>query len=154
MRPVAPEASRAIERLERSIWRCDSIIDELLDFTRVLELSEQTTRLDGWLSELLNELEVPVGIEVERQLALADVEVLIDPDRLRRAIINLYDNACQAMLAAETASVARLTVSTGLHHGRIEIAIADTGPGIPKEMVANTGRPGAVMAASTRATMI
>ena len=41
---------QAIERIDRNIDRCDRIIDELLDFTRITELHLKATRIMNGLS--------------------------------------------------------------------------------------------------------
>jgi len=60
-----------------------------------------------------------------------------DRDRLRRVMINLLDNACQAMAGegdvAQEDEEHLLTVATRQTDGRAEISIADTGPGIPSD---------------------
>ena len=133
-----PQVKRAIERLERSITRCDRIIDELLDFTRISDLEPQPVVLDAWLSDLLDEFRVPAGVKLERELGLGDLEVPIDPDRLRRAVINVWENACQAMAEPKTESPAEqpkpLRISTGRRNKSVEIRIEDSGPGIPDDV--------------------
>jgi PAS domain S-box-containing protein len=125
-------AARAAERVTRSIVRCDRIIDDLLDFTRAQVSDRQSIVVDEWLAELLDELPVPDGIELDRGLAGPGVSVDIDPERLRRAIINLYDNACQAASDAHpgTTPGPRVAVSTQLRGESFEIAVSDSGPGI------------------------
>ena len=69
----------------------------------------------------------------------------IDPERLRRAVINVFENACQAMTNnAETKTgdtQSRLRIATRATDDRIEIVIADTGPGIPDEVMAQIFEP-------------
>ncbi|PON09967.1 hypothetical protein C2W62_52625, partial [Candidatus Entotheonella serta] len=40
---------RALERIDRNITRCDHIISELLDYTRMPPLNLQCLELDAWL---------------------------------------------------------------------------------------------------------
>ena len=104
LRKVAVEAPppsvRALERLDRSITRCDHIIEELLDFARISELNRGLVPMDSWLSSLLDELEVPPGVLPRRQLELNDRQAYFDPDRLRRAVINVYVGGAAKMLHA------------------------------------------------------
>ncbi len=136
--------TQAVERIDRSITRCDHIIDELLDFTRIQNLEPRPTAIDDWLGGVLNELTVPQGISVVRKPGLPGLETMLDPDRLRRAVINVYDNACQVMLedtAAGNSKALTLTVATRQQDGRIEIAFADTGPGIAADVLARIFEP-------------
>jgi PAS domain S-box-containing protein len=126
---------RALGRIERSIGRCDTIITDLLDYTRIRELQRDQYMIDTWLGEVLDEQRIPDRIELVRDFATGDRAVSFDADRFRRVIINLVDNAAQAIEGGrEQAIVAlpqRITVRTRIAGGRLEIEIADSGPGIP-----------------------
>ena len=131
-----PMLARSIEIVDRSIVRCDNIVRDLLDYSRFHNLAPEPTALDGWLSGLLDEYEVPPGIKLVRNLR-AGAAPAFDRDRLRRVVINLLDNACQAM-AEDNAEAAEsranfLTVATRQVDGRVEISIGDTGPGLADE---------------------
>ena len=135
---------RAVGRLERSIDRCDRIVDELLDFTRTGDLDLAPIELDAWLHGVLDELAAPAGVEIRRELGLTGLEVMVDADRLRRAVINVYDNACQAMLGEEPGSPpagATLTAATRRAGERIELVFTDTGPGVPAELAERIFEP-------------
>ncbi len=133
-----PRARRALERVERSVMRCDRIIDEMLDFTRISDLEPKPTALDDWLAGVLEEQTLPRGIILRQELQLPETTVPLDRDRLRRAVINVFDNACQAMLGAreaETEPAERLlTVRTRECDGRIEVVFEDQGPGIARQV--------------------
>ncbi|MCK4868169.1 MAG: PAS domain-containing protein, partial [Alphaproteobacteria bacterium] len=133
--------AEAIGRINRSITRCDNIIDELLDFARVRDLQFQQLPVDECLIALLEEQPVPENISVCKNLDTGELRVSADPDRLRRAVINIYENACQAMKTngtgadSSTASPSghSLSISTRQSDSRIEIIVEDTGPGIAEE---------------------
>jgi signal transduction histidine kinase len=133
-----PRARRALERIERSVMRCDRIIDEMLDFTRMSDLEPEPTALDDWLAGVIEEQSLPAGIILRQELQLPDLTVPLDRDRFRRAVINVIDNACQAMLGAgesETEPAERLlTVRTHERDGRIEVVFEDRGPGIAPDV--------------------
>ncbi len=136
---------QALERVERGIKRCDHIIDDLLDFTRVKKLELRPTQIDPWLASLLDELTVPEPIELQRDFAAGDQLVALDAERFRRAVINVFENGCQAMLPEDSdrpaSNGSRLTVSTRIHEDRLELAVADTGPGIPPEVLPRIFEP-------------
>jgi signal transduction histidine kinase/DNA-binding LacI/PurR family transcriptional regulator len=133
---------RALQLAERNIVRCDAIISELLDYTRDRVLQRSPTAIDVWLDRVLNEALdqriIPESIVCIRELnANADgtLEVLIDSEHLRRAIVNVVNNAVDAMREVGLAErEKRLTVSTQVTGGRLEIRISDTGCGIPDEV--------------------
>jgi len=92
------KVATAIERIDRNITRCDHIIDELLDFTRINDLDLMSTKLDDWLFNLVNELPIHPDIKLNCEPGVNDMELNLDQERLRRAIINVVDNGVQAML--------------------------------------------------------
>ncbi len=128
------------DRLDRNVVRCDRIIDELLDFTRISDIDKRPLDLDNWLDELLADLVLPADVQLVRKRGLAGHAVCFDPDRLRRAIINIYDNACDA-IAEMHSTASKMEISTRRQGSRIEICIADTGPGMTPEMHAEAFEP-------------
>ena len=128
---------RALQLAERNIVRCDNIISKLLGYTRDRVLQRSPTHIDAWLSRVLDEQSIPEGITCVRELnanAKDEVNVWIDSENLRRAIINVVDNALDAMREVEPVNDGhRLTVSTQIVGDQLEIQISDTGCGIPDE---------------------
>jgi signal transduction histidine kinase len=128
---------RAFGRIERSIGRCDAIITDLLDYTRIRQLRREKFPLDSWLAEVLDEQQIPKRIALIREFDAGDPVVSVDADRLRRVIINLVDNAAQAIEGdRETTNPTppRITVRTRIAAERVEIEIEDSGPGIPPDI--------------------
>ena len=130
---------RAIERTERGIDRCDRIIDDLLDFSRTRILDRERIVIDDWLTTLLSEQELPKHITLKLDLASPGVALSIDPERLRRAVINSYENACQAMIPeparGRQAGDSRLLVATRATDERLEIRIQDNGVGMSEDVL-------------------
>jgi signal transduction histidine kinase len=133
---------RPIERIERSITRCDRIISELLDFTRVRELHKSVASFDKWLDEVLNDQKLPSGITLVRNLSAPGHAIAFDGERMRQVVLNIIDNATQAMSAADKADRnGRIVVTTAARLNAFELVIADNGPGIPEENLAKVFEP-------------
>lgn len=128
----------AIQRVNRNITRCDQIIDELLDYTRISNLDLQEREIDGWLNRLMGEQIVPDGVAVARKFGARGVVLPIDSDRLRRAFINIFENACQAAASFKEEDgkprQPRVCVETQVKDDRLEIAVSDNGPGVPENI--------------------
>ncbi len=135
---ATPRVQRALDRIDRSVVRCDRIIGELLDFTRFSDLETEPTALDSWLESTLAEQVLPSQVELRRDFNMAGIDLSIDRDRIRRAVINLFDNACQAMISPDSENDVDahhiLTVTTRALDDRVEIVFEDTGPGIPADV--------------------
>ncbi len=129
---------RMVARIERSVSRCDAIIADLLDFTRARPLKQSRARLDDWLAEVLAEQKLPDGVVLEQQFAAADAAVTIDSERFRRVIINLVENAAQAMEA--DCRERRITVATSVAEMAV-IEVADTGAGIAPDILPKVFEP-------------
>ncbi len=139
------KVERALGRLERSLQRCDNIIDELLDFARTKEAVLEPLDLDNWLSRLLDEYEPDENVEIEIRLDAVDVNVAADRERLRRAVINVVENACHALLKQRPTDDPhpdpRVTASTRLMEDRAIIEIVDNGVGMDEATLQNCFEP-------------
>jgi signal transduction histidine kinase len=128
---------RPVSRVERSVARCDRIINDLLDYTRMKELHCSIVAPDAWVEEVLNDQHFPPDLTVEHKLD-ADCLIKIDPERMRRVLINLLDNAAQAMAEG---TERKITVTTALIGDGVELAVTDTGGGIPADVLPKVFEP-------------
>jgi signal transduction histidine kinase len=131
---------RQMTRVHRTIDRCDGIIGDLLDYASSRDTVRSSIRLDPWLEEVLNGHEAPDGVTVERRLGAPGAVVSIDPDRLRSAIVKVFENALEALVETPALAEQRIVVSTAVGD-MIEIAITDTGPGIPSNILPRVFEP-------------
>jgi signal transduction histidine kinase len=133
---------RPAARMERSIERCDRIIGDLLEYTRQRELRRSPVSFDRWLEEVVSEQSLAPGVTLTKELHASDAVVPIDGDRIRRVVINLVDNAVQAMVDQQAACPEkRITLHTSQANGMVELVVEDTGPGIPPENLARIFEP-------------
>ncbi len=130
---------RSLELAERSIKRCDRIINEIMDFTHTHEIKGELTYIDRWLNSVLDEQEIPEDIECVRELNTGIV-LPIDREHLRRAVINVVTNAVQA-LQDKNSRCNQLKVKSAVNGERLELSFIDTGPGIPEEIMEKIFEP-------------
>ena len=94
---------------------------------------------------MLGELAPPAGITLFKELGASGLEPAFDTERLRRAVINVFDNACQAMVDGPEDEPGpgepALIVRTGSSNGRVEMRFIDTGPGMPPEILEKVFEP-------------
>ena len=134
------DLERPLGRIDRSIARCDRIIGDLLDFTCTRALRPSRTIADEWLGEVLDEQPVPPGVSIERRFGAPYHAVAIDTELMRRAVINLIENAVQA-LSVSDAPERRIVVTTRAAGRSYEFIVDDTGPGIPAEILPKVFEP-------------
>lgn len=132
---------RPIARMERGIERCDRIISDLLEYTRDRELKCASVAFDEWVAEVLADQHIAPPIVVGTEFHAAQASVAIDRERMRRVIINLVENAAQALGELPPDRERRLTLRTHDADGQLLLAIEDTGPGIAPEVLARIFEP-------------
>ena len=142
IRSSDPRLLATFDRIERSILRCHRVMEELFYFTRLAAIDPQPVVLDVWLARIVAEQAPPPAMSV--RLGLPGTSVPIDKDRLRRAVVNVFENAYEALGegAGDSPVCEQLVVlCTGESHHRIEIVIEDNGPGIPADVLPRIFEP-------------
>lgn len=134
-----PAAKKGIDRIRRSVRRCDDTITRLLDFSRHETLEPEPTRIDQWLRAMFHNQTLPEGTSLTFEPGLGDRRVTVDRDRLRRAVVHLIENAIQAI--SDGGKPGHIEVNTRPVDGFVEIHIADNGPGIPDDYRASIFEP-------------
>jgi len=121
-----------MEIISREILRLDRVVKTFLDFTRPVELNLSTVPLQELMSEIVElarpqadaaKIRVNVGHEAE------GIEVRVDRDLLKQAMLNVVVNAMQAMPEG-----GELKFESSWTEDTAEIRISDTGAGIPPEL--------------------
>ena len=132
----------AVERVDRNITRCNRIISELLEYTRDRAPLMSTTDVGIWMTSTVLELTCPRDVDLDIQSDSA-VVVEIDTETMRQVVVNLFDNACQAMAASAPPSGDRhrLTVSVGRQDADAIITFTDTGLGMTDDVAKHAFEP-------------
>lgn len=140
---------KALERINTSIQRCDTIITQLMDFMSTKELVLQPVPLDDWVRSCVERERPHVSEQIAFVLSLKApcAVVELDPERMRRLIVNLVANASEAMVG--TGEVVRVVegeqptiwITTAVRDTEVTLAIADNGPGIAEENLDKVTEP-------------
>jgi signal transduction histidine kinase len=135
-----------ISRIEKGVVRCDSIITQLLDFSRTKQISATPANLDSWLAGIVTEEanKLPANVQIDCILGLDDRSVPFDPGRLQRAIINMLSNAVEAMTnkdAPGQQAYPQLWISTFPAGNNVGIRVRDNGPGISPDLIKKIREP-------------
>lgn len=146
MREIATSSGlaldRPIARIQRSIARCDRIIGDLLEYIRAPELTRVPVNFDEWLHDVLREHGLPQAVVLAEHYAAGDALVRMDADRIRHVVINLVDNAAQALGELPPGGgPLRIDVGSAIVDGAVEFTVADGGPGIPAENLTRIFEP-------------
>jgi nitrogen fixation/metabolism regulation signal transduction histidine kinase len=131
LRSGGPDLPETIERgtkvIVDEVRVLKSLVDEFSRFARLPEMKPEPVDLAGLAASAVRLFEgARDGVQVRLDSRLSRERVLLDPEQIKRVLINLIDNALEACgPVGET--VVRL--SDGAHGVTIEVA--DTGRGIP-----------------------
>jgi len=118
-----------VELIGREVATLQSMVDEFSRYARMPRprpVQVDVGRLVGETLDLYRNLKA--GVAMESAVDARIGEVSLDPQQIRRALINLIDNAIEA-----TEAPGRVTVGAHRADGHLEIHVADTGRGIPAE---------------------
>ena len=122
---IVTECTRAIVD---EVEALKNLVDEFAQFARLPAASLQPTALHDVVEQALSLYDgLFPGIVFERRLATDLPTLRLDPDQMKRALVNLVDNA-----VAATEGKGRILVATEYDRaeGRARLVVADDGPGI------------------------
>ncbi|MCP5084959.1 MAG: PAS domain-containing protein [Alphaproteobacteria bacterium] len=132
---------RSLERAERNIVRCDGIISDLLGYASEPKAELQEILADDWLLETLKDQETGKTVEIVYELAAPGVELLVMPERIRQAVVNIFENAVQAMADVPAESAKLFKVSTSASSKNYKMVFEDSGLGIDADNISNVFEP-------------
>lgn len=127
---------RHLDKIAEQVQSANDIITDLLEMVRDQAPRWEQTSLSALTERCLREVPAPDGITVELQVPEA-VQVHADPKLLSRALVNLLDNAFQAM-RGRTGVV---TVSGRETEAHTIIEVGDEGPGFDREILKTAFEP-------------
>lgn len=141
-----------VEMIRQAGERAAALTHRLLAFARKQPLDPRQTQINELLADFEPLLRRTLGEHIDIELVRGSGlwKALVDPNELQNAILNLAINARDAMtnggrLTIETAnmSIARDYAEVhGVQPGQyVLVAVSDTGPGMPPEVVARAFDP-------------
>ncbi|MFB5637015.1 MAG: ATP-binding protein [Nitrosarchaeum sp.] len=129
------ETEKAIQRMDRAIFRMSHQIDDVLNFVRTTPLNLSEKKLSDILNTSIDSLEIPNNIKLE--ILDSDFTLFCDSKKLEIVFINIILNSIQAIGDAKGV----ITISSKLINDHIEIDISNSGPEIPQEILEKIFEP-------------
>jgi two-component system C4-dicarboxylate transport sensor histidine kinase DctB len=135
------EAKGNLATISQLVGRMGALTGQLRQFARKSDASFTAVPVVASINAALFLVERRVEQErVNYQMMVRDQDVhaLCDSNRLEQVLVNLFNNALDAMADSETRA---LTVNVLRANGRAQIVVTDTGPGVPEEIRAHLFEP-------------
>jgi two-component system nitrogen regulation sensor histidine kinase NtrY len=121
---------RSAKTIIQEVDSLKRLVDEFSKIGKMPEIHKIPTHIPSILDEAINLYKGYKNIEFLTSIPDSPPLVDLDGEQFKRVIINLFDNAMQAMSNSGTIHV---TTEFDVHANKAYISIADTGPGINDE---------------------
>jgi signal transduction histidine kinase len=132
LQQIDPDTRRHIDIIGSEIHRLDRVVQILVDFTRPRDLRFEEVDLRRLLEDVIM-LAIPDagqhGVTIVRDLGPETLDVKVDLDLMKQAILNVVLNGVQAMPKGGT-----LTISARRDEDSVSTEIRDQGVGIAHEL--------------------
>lgn len=134
--PASPDAERIVREcattISREVESVKRLVDEFSQFSRFPAAQPSPADLNEIVESAMSVFKGRLeGIEVTRQLSPSLPTVNVDAEQFRGVVVNLVDNAAEAM---HESPEKRLRIATrATDADSIELIVADTGCGVSRE---------------------
>jgi len=120
----------ALRGIGKSVIRMQQLIGQLTVLRQKLEIRPVMADLNEVIAAALESLPSGEALPLTRQLQPVP-RILIDPEQMRKVILNLVLNAQEALNGAG----GRISVETAAHPDCVEVAVTDNGCGMTSEFL-------------------
>jgi PAS domain S-box-containing protein len=119
----------SLASIEENLYYIDKIVADLQDYTKPLRPNKEKVNVEKAIEEALLIVSIPSNLHVNISVEKNYPTLTADFSMLKRALINLIQNAVQAM-----PNGGLLKITANYKENQACISIEDTGEGIPEEV--------------------
>jgi two-component system NtrC family sensor kinase len=135
--PDVKDLEETLAQLKVQIERCSKITQAILEFGRKSEPTQQEVDVGEFISQLtsmISEKAAVQGIRLKKEISEQTPLLRADPSQLQQVLLNLLNNAMDAIEERHGCEGGELSVEAGPDtNGRVKIAVRDNGAGISPE---------------------
>ncbi|MEM3699830.1 MAG: GAF domain-containing protein [Candidatus Bathyarchaeia archaeon] len=124
-----------LDLIERNIAYSNKIINDLLDYSREIELEISESTPKTLVKEALGLVKIPKNVQV-LDLTKNKPKIRVDTEKIRRVFVNLIRNAIEAMPKG-----GKITIKSRAVGENLEMVFTDTGVGMPKQTLEKLWTP-------------
>jgi PAS domain S-box-containing protein len=127
--PMKNTMKESVAGISEQIGYMDKVVSDLQTFVKPVEAHKQIVNIKELTFSTLAQLSIPSNIQTSVDVA-DGLRIEIDPQLLKRVLINLITNSTQAMPCG-----GQLKIQSHINRkGHAQISVEDTGVGIPEEI--------------------
>jgi PAS domain S-box-containing protein len=126
--PTHP-GQRWVQKILEGAGILERVVNELLEYTRPVQLQPRPIALVELVQSALDYVEESLQRLTLQVRIPENITVFVDADKIRQALVNLFINALEAQPHGGA-----LSIRARKEHDRVELRIADAGPGVPPEL--------------------
>lgn len=120
--------AQMLDVLERDVKYSNQIVTDLVDYSGEMQYDIAEISLGSLVEESLRIVNPPNNIQIKN--TIRDDKIRSDSEKIKRVLINLIENACDAM-----ANGGELTISSRPSGNGVELTIGDNGQGMEREVM-------------------
>ncbi|MCG6533580.1 MAG: ATP-binding protein [Syntrophales bacterium LBB04] len=127
-----------LDRIKRSAFRADSIIKGLLSFTRQMPIQTEQVEIPPVIEETLSFIDHQLKvkhIKLVKEFSPGLPKVTVDSNQIKQVFLNLLLNSIDAIKDRGTITISAEKVENTPGEIHVQITLADTGCGIPKDRI-------------------
>jgi two-component system sporulation sensor kinase A len=132
---INDEEMEMLELIEKDIGHSNEIITDLMEYSKEIRLELTEITLKSIVGDALSLVEVPENVKI-LNLTQSAPKIKMDVEKMKRVFGNLIKNAIDAMPAG-----GKLAITGRESNANVEIAFADTGTGMTKEIMEKIWTP-------------
>jgi two-component system, NtrC family, sensor kinase len=121
--------------IDEGLDNASKIVDDLLDYSRDIVLEKQNVNLKEFISNSLSFSRLVNNIHLINSVS-GSIQVNVDQHKMKRVIINLVNNAVDAMPEG-----GEINIQSSVKEDSVQISIIDNGKGISKENLSKLWQP-------------
>jgi signal transduction histidine kinase len=134
--PSPEKKAEHLQRIEKHVVLADGVITALSNFAKLAVPNRMPFAVEQCIREALDTNPLPDTIQLTLTCPVSLPPVLADIDQVRIVFANLIRNAREAMPQG-----GKLAITAREMDGNIQVAVADTGVGIPPEQLSRVMEP-------------
>ncbi|WP_433932043.1 sensor histidine kinase [Sorangium cellulosum] len=133
-----PRVAQFLALMEKELLACTRIINDLLDFARERRLCRSACPLGPLVDDAISVVQAPAHVRLQNEVPPGLPVPSLDKDQFRQVLVNLIQNAAEAIPAGREGRVGVAARACG---EEVVLSVTDNGAGIDREHLAKIFEP-------------